>query len=130
MRFYLPTFCLLVSFGCTGELGEPSDSGSDTADPQSDSGDEPSDTGGDTGTTIEEEADWTLLVFMNGDNDLESSIWGDLNELEMVGSNADVNVIVQVDRHEDYWRGDGDWTEARRYYIEADTEKETPRDGE
>jgi hypothetical protein len=57
---------------------------------------------------------------MNGDNDLESAIWGDMNELEAAVSSDNVHVVVQVDRHADHWAGDGDWTEARRYYIEHD----------
>ena len=97
----------------------------DTGNPTTDTGDTANDTGdtaNDTGDTGEPEdiAAWTLLVFMNGDNDLESAIWEDLNELEAAGSNENVHVIVQVDRHESYWQGDGDWTEARRYYITQD----------
>ncbi|MEN3186974.1 MAG: clostripain-related cysteine peptidase [Atribacterota bacterium] len=42
-------------------------------------------------------SDWTLLIFMNGDNDLENDAWQDLNSMEMVGSTERVNIIVQMD---------------------------------
>ena len=40
---------------------------------------------------------WTFLVFLNADNTLEP--WGieDVNEMEMVGSSAEVDIIVQMD---------------------------------
>jgi hypothetical protein len=111
---------------CPAPEPEPDKPGppDDSADTATDTGDT-SDTGdtGDTGEPPEDLAAWTLLVFMNGDNDLESSIWGDMNELEAAGSSDDVHVIVQVDRHESYWQGDGDWTEARRYYITQDDDE-------
>ncbi len=65
-------------------------------------------------------ASWTVMVFMNGDNDLEEWALGDMNELEQVGSTDDVNFIVQMDRSPDYTRADGDWTGSRRYRVEAD----------
>lgn len=99
------------------------DTSEDTASGDDTHAEPDTDTGGDTGDPPEPEmADWTLLVFMNGDNDLESAIWDDLNELEASGSSENIHVIVQVDRHDEYWSGDGDWTEARRYYITQDTD--------
>jgi len=67
-------------------------------------------------------AAWTFLVFLNGDNELEESALEDLNEMEMVGSSAEVNVVVQLDRSRSYTSADGDWTGARRYLIQADTD--------
>lgn len=87
------------------------------------------DAGGLTGTTSVEftvdtgvatHAKWTVMVFMNGDNDLEEWALGDMNELEQVGSTADVNFIVQIDRSPEYSRAEGDWTGSRRYRVEAD----------
>jgi hypothetical protein len=66
-------------------------------------------------------AQWTVLVFMNGDNDLEEWALGDMNELEQVGSTDDVNLIVQLDRSPDYSRLDGDWTGTRRFRAEKDS---------
>ena len=65
-------------------------------------------------------AEWAIYIFMNGDNDLESYVFYDLNELEEVGSSENVHVVVQADRSEDYWAGAGDWTDTRRYYITQD----------
>ena len=68
-------------------------------------------------------ADWTFLVFMNGDNDLEAYVFYDLNELERAGSTEDLNIIVQADRVDGHYTGDGDWTGTRRYYV---TQDDTP----
>jgi len=65
------------------------------------------------------------MVFMNGDNDLEAWVPKDLNELEQVGSGDGVNVLVQADRIPGYSDEDGDWTDARRYYITADVDTNT-----
>lgn len=87
------------------------------------------DAAGQTGTTsrtfavtASTGARWTVMVFMNGDNDLEEWALGDLNELEQIGSTADVNFVVQLDRSPDYSRIDGNWTGTRRYRVETDTD--------
>ena len=43
------------------------------------------------------EKDWTLMVFLNGDNNLDSFGTADMKEMEMVGSNERVNVVVLRD---------------------------------
>jgi hypothetical protein len=62
---------------------------------------------------------WTILVWMDGDNNLESLVPGDLNELERAVGD-DVRVLVQADRIPGYSRADGNWTGTRRYEIVAD----------
>jgi len=42
-------------------------------------------------------AKWTWLVYMAGDNNLEGAGVGDLNEMKRVGSNKDLNIVVQFD---------------------------------
>ncbi len=42
-------------------------------------------------------ADWTVMVYIAADNDLERYAAFDLNEMERVGSTAAVNVVAQVD---------------------------------
>jgi hypothetical protein len=42
-------------------------------------------------------AQWTWLVYMAGDNNLEGAGRADLAEMKKVGSTADVNVLVQFD---------------------------------
>jgi hypothetical protein len=60
------------------------------------------------------------MVYLDGDNNLETYGLQDINEMEMVGSNADVKIVVQVDRIPGYDISNGDWTTARRYYIAKD----------
>lgn len=67
-------------------------------------------------------AAWTVMVFMNGDNELESAALGDLNEMERVGSTDAVHVLVQLDRSEGFDEGEGDWSGARRFRVEPDAD--------
>jgi hypothetical protein len=46
------------------------------------------------------QAQWTWLVYMAGDNNLEGAGRVDLREMQEVGSTSDVNVIVQFDTEE------------------------------
>ncbi len=70
--------------------------------------------------------EWTVLVFINADNDLEGQGLNDINEMEQVGSSDKVNVVVQIDR---FARGkgntitDGNWVGTRRYYVTKDNNK-------
>lgn len=41
---------------------------------------------------------WTVGVYMSADNDMNDQANVDINEMKQVGSTADVNVVVQVDR--------------------------------
>ena len=65
-------------------------------------------------------ATWTVMVFMNGDNELESAALEDMNEMEVAGSTDDVNLVVQLDRSANFDRTDGNWTGAHRYRVEQD----------
>ncbi len=67
-------------------------------------------------------AEWTVLVFIAADNNLEAAGLMDLNELEGVGSSPNVNILAQIDRSADYTDWDGDWTETRRYYVQQDND--------
>ncbi len=42
-------------------------------------------------------AAWTVMVFMNADNNLEEFGYADLNEMKSVGSTESVNIVVQFD---------------------------------
>lgn len=96
--------------------------GEDTADSAApgDTADAEDDTGNVPGL-----AEWTILVFVNGDNDLERYALGDVNEMEAVGSDERVNVVVQLDRSERQSESDGDWSGARRYLVTADDDPRT-----
>ena len=65
-------------------------------------------------------ADWTVMIYMAGDNDLEGFALGDLNEMEFSGSTPQVNIVAQLDRSELYDSSQGNWTDTRRYYITPD----------
>jgi len=73
----------------------------------------------------EDDAIWTVMVFINGDNDLESAGLNDINEMESVGSTEDVNIVVQFDRSPEYSANDGNWDGARRFFIEKDEDQST-----
>ncbi|MBU7025174.1 MAG: hypothetical protein HXS40_13515, partial [Theionarchaea archaeon] len=66
------------------------------------------------------QSSWTVMVYMDGDNNLESAAIDDVNELEAIGSSAEVNIVVQLDRIVDWDNSNGDWTTTRRYYITHD----------
>ena len=58
-------------------------------------------------------ADWTILIYLAGDNDLDSFGGKDLVEMKKVGSNDKINVIVQRDSADDGG--------ARRYRVRKGT---------
>jgi len=57
-------------------------------------------------------AKWTFMVYVDADNNLDPYGLADINELEMVGSTKDVNVVAMLDRLEE----EGSWI----YYIKKD----------
>lgn len=61
--------------------------------------------------------DWTFLVYLDADNNLEAFGINDFLEMASVGSNTNVNVVVQMDRAEGYDRSYGNWTNCKRFYI-------------
>src|SRR4030042_1070560 len=65
-------------------------------------------------------AEWTGMVYLAADNNLESAGIDDINDMEMVGSTSDVNIVVQVDRIPGYDISNDNWTTTRRYYITQD----------
>jgi len=71
------------------------------------------------------------MVYLDADNNLESAGIDDINEMEIVGSSDDVNIVVQVDRipysvlatnNQGYADdiSNSNWTTTRRYYITQD----------
>ena len=65
---------------------------------------------------------WVIMVYMDGDNNLESNAINDFNEMEAAGSTGDVAIVVLLDRAEGYDTSNGDWTGARIYLVEHDTD--------
>jgi len=52
--------------------------------------------------------DWTFMVYLDGDNNLEGAGIDDINEMEMVGSNDDIKIVVLFDRIPGYDSSNGD----------------------
>ena len=67
--------------------------------------------------------DWTILVYMAADNNLESDAITDFNELEQVDFDESVTVLVLFDRSENYDSTNGDWSDTRLYKICKDEQK-------
>ena len=63
---------------------------------------------------------WTIMVYMDGDNNLEGNGIEDLNEMEAIGSDDNINVIVAFDRIPGYNSSNGNWTDTRLFYVTKD----------
>ena len=71
--------------------------------------------------------DWTVLYYLNGNNDLEPNLVSNMIEAEKVGSSDQVNIVAQLSRAPQEVvhpkKGakktglDGDWSGMRRYYV-------------
>jgi len=64
----------------------------------------------------------TIMVFINGKNNLEKYGLKDMNEMEMIGSSDKVNVVVQIGRMAGFDAGEGDWQTTRRYLVKKDND--------
>ena len=66
---------------------------------------------------------WTVMVYLVGDNDLESFAVGDLEEMMEVGASDDFRIVVQADRAQGYSSADvgwlGDFTGTKRLEVNA-----------
>ncbi len=81
---------------------------------------------------------WTFMVYLDGDNNLESAAIDDFLEMAEVGSDINVNIIVQMDRvsfevldaigqgaYDD--TSYGNWTTTKRFRVDLDS---TPVDSD
>ncbi|MBN1899712.1 hypothetical protein JW926_00135 [Candidatus Sumerlaeota bacterium] len=66
-------------------------------------------------------AEWTVLIYLDADNNLEPFGIQDVNEMEQVGSDANMNIVVLFDRINYYDTTNGDWTDTRRGLITKDS---------
>ena len=64
--------------------------------------------------------EWTFIVYMAADNDLESAAIADLNELEAVELSDVVSILALVDRNPSYDMTNGNWTDTRLFEIKTD----------
>ena len=69
-----------------------------------------------------QQKDWTVMVYVNGKNDLEAAALADVNEMEKAGSTDRVNIVVELGRAKRFDASDGDWAGARRYLVKKDAD--------
>ena len=67
-------------------------------------------------------ADWTVMIFMNGKNNLSSYIKEDFNEMEVAGSNSRVNIVAELGCNSDSDTEDGSYYSVNRYLVKHDTD--------
>ena len=77
--------------------------------------------------------DWTVLYYLNGNNNLEQNLTRNLVEIEQVGSSDQVNIVAQLTRgpvdstHTKSKGFDGDWVGTRRYLVEPSKAKSSKK---
>lgn len=79
-------------------------------------------TGNNYAEMMQNQAEWTILAFVNADNNLDRYGVIDMNEAAKVGSSKDVNIIFQLDRA--YGKP------CNRYYVEKGNTKVIEEMGE
>lgn len=67
--------------------------------------------------------EWTVMVFINGKNDLEIAGLLNVNQMEKVGSGKDINIVVEHGRIAGHTDLDGDWTGSRRMLVTKDNDE-------
>jgi hypothetical protein len=63
-------------------------------------------------------AEWSMLVYMAADNNLETYGLKDFLEMAEVGSTRDVTIAVTLDRAKGYSTDYGDWTSTKRGLVQ------------
>jgi hypothetical protein len=102
-----------VCGGGDGDTDADSDSDSDAdADADSDA---------DADTEIYP-GDVTVMMYEDADNNLEQVLLDDVNEAEAAEIPENINLVVLLDRAEGYSSADGDWTGAKLFRLQHDTE--------
>lgn len=62
---------------------------------------------------------WTILVYADGNNEMENIMYNSLLACERAGSTNEINVVVQIGKLGNYKTDDKNgWSGVRRYYIE------------
>ncbi len=73
------------------------------------------------GTGTAASGSWTVMVYVDGDNNLEEYALYDVNEMEAVGLPQNARVSVLVDRVPGYSNADGNWTGTRFGLVSQDS---------
>ncbi|MDD3187828.1 MAG: clostripain-related cysteine peptidase [Bacilli bacterium] len=62
---------------------------------------------------------WTILIYADGNNEMEEIIYKSLLACEKIGSSNDINVVVQIGKLGNYKTDEkNNWSGVRRYYVE------------
>lgn len=65
-------------------------------------------------------AKWVIMIYMCADNNLEYASIFNMNQLERVGSNQNIKILVQWDRTPGYDSSNGNWTSTKRFLVSKD----------
>ncbi len=68
-------------------------------------------------TYVPPTAQWTIMVYMDGDNNLEGYGIDNFLQMASVGSTSNVNIVVQFDRIPGNDNRYDDWTTTKRYLV-------------
>lgn len=68
---------------------------------------------------------WTIMIYMDADNNLEKAGIEDFNEMEVAGSTGDVAIVVMFDRHPGYDSSNDNWSNTRIYLVKKDLDPNT-----
>jgi clostripain len=72
------------------------------------------------------QTEWTVMLYEDADDPiLEQDMLTDLNEMERAGSSDQVNIVAQVDRYKGAFKGMGNWSTAKRFYVTQDDDLES-----
>ncbi len=69
---------------------------------------------------------WSMMIYMDGDNNLEGAALDDFMEISDEATSAHINVLVQMDRAPGHSAGYGNWTDTRRFQVQAGDEPDDP----
>ncbi len=70
------------------------------------------------------EGNWTIMVYMAADNELEGQAIEDINEMEAGAGAAGIQIICLLDRNEGYDTSNGNWSDSRLLSVRSDAEGE------
>jgi hypothetical protein len=65
----------------------------------------------------DKDRDWTMMVYMDGDNNLEPFALRDMDEMERAIPTKGMEVVVLIDRADGFTQQEGDWKDARVYRV-------------
>ncbi|NGZ06279.1 MAG: hypothetical protein G8237_07975 [Magnetococcales bacterium] len=68
---------------------------------------------------------WTIMFYIDGDNDLESYAIDDLNEMESVTIPEGINLVTLLDRIPGYDSSNGNWSDTRQGVMLTDSNPNT-----